>query len=88
MSPKYVIGEAPPGHGGREEGTLNIYAPDGHLWDGGLKDMWDCTEMPMPNGRIKYMQLDQSVLRNANYPRNKVDRVNLIVRRPHNIPPQ
>jgi len=70
-----------------QEGTLKVYLPDGHLADGGLRRIWDATRLPYPEpGQPPIMVESRELLGKYGFPKNHVDRLLLVCRRPHNIP--
>ncbi|MBM3303792.1 MAG: hypothetical protein FJY76_01750 [Candidatus Aenigmarchaeota archaeon] len=70
-----------------QEGTLKIYLPDGHLADGGLRDIWKATRLPYPKpGKHPIFVESKELHKEYGFPKNHVDRLVLVCRRPHNIP--
>jgi ATP phosphoribosyltransferase len=72
---------------GPESGTLKFYVPDGHLADGGVKEILRRAGLPFPEKDPGYIVIDDAELHgNYHFPRNHVDKLVMVLRRPHDIP--
>ncbi len=70
----------------REDGRVKVYIPDGHIKTGGFYDIWAATMLPYPEEKDYVAELSELDLRKLGYPRDGVETLTVVVRRPHNIP--